>query len=202
MVDSLDTKEVLSIAEGISNFGILILIASVFLILSGSLMIACFRWFKSIMNKVMENSSSNMEDLLSETRAQNAMLSDLSEAFRPETILRLKNISSTYFDLATETVCRLIEKVRVENNIANHEATSVKVRNLLINLHEDRNSRFDSFTYRGNKLSELTSKKWIDWVYDVFIQELYNDQINPDRTHTNVKTVYEKIKIDFYHNLK
>lgn len=198
----MDTKEILGVAEGISNYGILILIASIFLLLSGSLMIACFRWFKSIMNRMIDNNNTNMDALLTETRAQNSMLLDLSEAFRPETILRLKNISSTYFDLAIERVCRLIDKVRIENNIANHEATSAKVRNLLFNLHEDRNSRFDSFTYRGRKLSELTNMQWIDWVYDVFIQELYANDVNKERTYTNVKTIYEKIKLDFYHNLK
>lgn len=52
-----------------------------------------------------------MTDLLNETRAQNEMLADISEGLRPETQLRIKNTSSTYFDLSVERVCRLIKKL-------------------------------------------------------------------------------------------
>lgn len=153
------------------------------------------------MNKLMDTHSANTEALLKETRAQNSMLEDLSEALRPETLLRLKNVTSAYFDFAIEKVCRLIDRVREENNIINRPATETKVTTLLTNIHEDRNSRFDSFTFRGRKISTLTNPEWVNWVKDVFLQELYNEDINRLRTYTNVKMVYEKIKIDFYHNL-
>ena len=117
-------------------------------------------------------------------------------------MLRLKSICSAFFDLAAERVCRLIDRVREENNIDNREATEKKVKSILHNLHYDRNSRFDSFSYRGKRLSELTSPEWVDWVYVVFIQELYSDTLNHERTYTNIRTVYDRIKIDFYKKLQ
>lgn len=89
-----------------------------------------------------------MTDLLDETKRQNEQLTDISEGLRPETQLRIKNTSGIYFDFAVEKVCRIIKKVREENHIIDREATKAKIRTLLINLHEDRNSRFDYYTYR------------------------------------------------------
>ena len=73
-------------------------------------------------------------ELLTETKTQNDMLTDIAEGLRPETQLRIKNISSIYFDLAVERVCRIIKKVREENHIADREATKAKVHTLIMNL--------------------------------------------------------------------
>lgn len=197
-----NTQDYINVAKGISDFGILIIISAIFLVLSGSLMIACFRWFKSIMNKLVTDNNQHIASLLEETKEQNVLLTNLSESLKPETMLRLKSICSAFFDLAAERVCRLIDRVREENNIDNREATEKKVKSILHNLHYDRNSRFDSFSYRGKRLSELTSPEWVDWVYVVFIQELYSDTLNHERTYTNIRTVYDRIKIDFYKKLQ
>ena len=77
------------------------------------------------------------------------MLNDISEGLKPETQLRVKNFTGVYFDLAIEKVCRIIKKVREENHIADKEATRTKIRTLLHNLHEDRNSRFISRSRGG-----------------------------------------------------
>ena len=96
----------------------------------------------------------------------------------------------------------MIKKIREENHIANKEATKVKIRTLLNNMFEDRNSRLDSFRYRGKKLSEYCNPEWIDWVAKVIESELYNEAgVNNGRAHTNVMAVYDNIKLDFYHRL-
>lgn len=76
-----------------------------------------------------------------------------------------------------------------------------KIRTLLINLHEDRNSRFDYYTYRGKRLSSYTSPEWLDWVADVVEAEVYSDKQNNERSYTNVQAVYDRIKLDFYHKM-
>lgn len=113
----------------------------------------------------------------------------------------LNHTSGIYFDLAIERVCRIIRKVREENHIADHEATKVKIHTLIMNLHEDRNSRFDYYTYRGKRLSSYTSPEWIEWVEQCVWSEVYAESVNNGRTYTNVQTVYDRIKIDFYHKL-
>lgn len=189
------------VAKGISDLGMMAMTAAFFLVLSALLWVACFKWFKSIIDGMIKGNAKMVDDLLIETRKQNDMLNDISEGLRPETQLRLKNMTSVFFDLAVEKVCRMIKKVREENHIVDKEATKSKVRTLVQNLHEDRASRFDSYSYRGKRLSHYVNTEWIDWVSDVILNEVYNKKVNNGRAYTNVQAVYDKIKLDFYHRM-
>ena len=127
---------------------------------------------------------------------------DVSEGLRPETVLRIRNLSGFAFDLAVEEVCRLIKRVRDENHIADQEATARKIRPQLHNLHEDRKSRFDPFTYHGKRISAYCNPDWIEQVAVIVESEIYHEQgANNGRAYTNVKMVYDDIKIDFYHRI-
>ena len=81
------------------------------------------------------------------------------------------------------------------------DATRAKIHTLIQNIHEDRNSRFDCFNYRGKKLSSYINHDWIEWVAEVVEHEVYNETVNHGRAYTNVQAVYERIKIDFYHRM-
>lgn len=191
-----------TVAKGISDWGMMAMTAAFFLVLSAGLMVACFKWFKSIINDIIKGQKDTMSELLEETRNQNSMLATLTEGLKPEVQLRIKNTSNVYFDLAKEQVCRMIKKIREENHIVDREATGKKIRSLLRNLHEDRNSRFDCYTYKGNKLSSYTNSDWIEKVALVVESEIYNESgPNNGRAYTNVSTVYDDIKLDFYHRL-
>lgn len=196
-----NVSNVTEIARGIGDLGMTVITAAFFLVLAAGLMIACFKWFKSIINGMITDNKQIMTDLLNETKRQNEQLTDISEGLRPETQLRIKNTSGIYFDFAVEKVCRIIKKVREENHIIDREATKAKIRTLLINLHEDRNSRFDYYTYRGKRLTSYTSPVWIDWVEEVVTKEVYSETPNNSRAYTNVSAVYERIKLDFYHKM-
>ena len=198
----MDINDALPVAKSISEYGIMIIISAVFLILSSGLMIACFRWFKSVMENIMTDYSSRLGDLQNTANKSTEAMIDIAEGLIPETQLRIKNISGVFFDLAVEKVCRLIKKIREENNIANFDATRGKIRTLLHNIYEDRNSKFDSFRYRGKPLSQYCNSEWVDWVSKVVEGEIYNEAgPNNGRAYTNVKAVYENIKLDFYHRL-
>lgn len=191
-----------NVAKGINDLGMMAMTAGFFLILSAGLMVTCFKWFKTLINDIIKDQKDAIVELLEETRTQNAMLGTLTEGLKPETQLRIKNTSGVYFDLAKEQVCRMIKKIREENHIIDHEATGKKIRNLLRNLHEDRNSRFDCYTYRGKKLSSYTSADWVEKVAKVVEDEIYNASgQNNSRAYTNVSAAYDDIKIDFYHRL-
>lgn len=204
-----EVQQVTEVAKGISDYGILIMIGAAYLILSVSMMVAIFKWFKSIINQLLEDSKQSSKrqqeswkDLLAETRKQNEMLTDLSEGLRTETQLRIRNLSGFAFDLSVEQVCRLIKKIREENHIADKEATREKIRKSLSVMHEDRKSRFDPYTYRGKPLSGYCNSEWIERVAKVVEAEIYStDGQNNGRAHTNVKLAYDGIKTDFYHKL-
>lgn len=188
-------------ARAIGDVGMMAVTAAFFLVLATMLMIACFKWFKTIINNMLDRNSKMIDELLNETRNQNSMLLDISEGLRPETQLRIKNTSGIYFDYAVEKVCRMVKKVREENHIADREATQRKIRTLLINLHDDRNSRFDYYTYRGKRLASYTSPEWVDWVAEVVENEVYAEIPNNGRCYTNIQAVYDRIKLDFYHKM-
>lgn len=192
---------VTEVARGIGDLGMMAITAAFFLLLASGLMVACFKWFKSIIDGMISDNKQLMVDLLDETKRQNEQLADISEGLQPETQLRIKNTSGIYFDFAVEKVCRIIKKVRDENHIIDREATRRKINTLITNLHEDRNSRFDYYTYRGKRLSNYTSREWVEWVADVVEKEVYNETKNNSRAYTNVSAVYERIKLDFYHNM-
>lgn len=195
------TDEAMTVAHGISELGMMAITAAFFLLLSALLWVACFRWFKSIIDNMIKGNTQMVNDLLVETRKQNDMLTDISEGLRPETQLRIKHTTGVFFDLAIEKVCRIIKKVREENHIIDKDATRTKIHTLILNIHEDRNSRFDCFNYREKKLSSYINPDWVEWVAEVVEREVYSDTINHGRAYTNVQAVYERIKIDFYHRM-
>ena len=197
-----EVQHVTEVAKGISDLGLMAVTAAFFLLLSAAMMIAIFKWFKSIITQIIVDNKENLQGVLAETRKQNELLNDLAEGLRPETQLRIRNLTGFAFDLSVEQVCRLIKKVRKENHIIDHEATAEKIRKSLKVIHEDRNSRFDTFTYRGERLSAYCNKEWVEQVAAVVENEIYHeDGENNGRAFTNVKLAYDNIKTDFYHRL-
>ena len=197
-----DMEQVTQVAKGVSDYGMMAVTAAFFLVLSALMMVALFRWFRAIIEQGIDDQKKGMNELADETRKQNEMLQDISDGLRPETLLRIRNLTGFAFDLSIEKVCRLIKRVRKENHIADHEATADKIRKSLLVIHNDRNSRFDSFVYRGKTLSAFCEERWIEDVAKVVEGEIYNaDKENDERAYTNVKLAYDNIKTDFYQQL-
>jgi hypothetical protein len=196
-----ETTQIVEVAKGISDYGALAVMGAAFIIISVITQWSIFRWFKTIVDNMLKNTSCTMDELLIETKTQNEQLADIAEGLRSKTLLEIKDITKTCFDLAIERVCRIIRKVKEENNISDVESTKAKIKSLLTNLHEDRNSRFDNHTFHSRPLSSYTSREWIDWVQEVVEKEVYNKKQNDNRARTNVSTVYDRIKLDLYHRL-
>lgn len=198
-----DAEQITTIAHSISDFGFLVVAGGTFILLSSAMMIAVFVWFRNIINNTLNAHKATMDELLVETRAQNETLAEISEGLRPETLMRIKSTAGAYFDLSVVRVCDMIKRIRKENHISDRSATSKKIRALLRNIHEDRNSRFDNYTYRGKRLSTYTNTEWIEQVAVVVENEIYDTSgENDSRAYTNISTVYENIKLDFYRRLK
>ena len=194
-------EEIVSVARGISDYGALAVLSASFILISVITQFSIFRWFKNIIDGLIKNTSCAIDDLLKETKMQNEQLIDIAEGLRPRTMLEIKDITKTCFDLSVEKVCQMIKRVKEENNIHDEENTKKKIRLLLTNLHEDRNSRFDNHIFKGKPLTYYTSTKWIDWVEDVVIKEVYSETMNEKRARTNVIAVYDRIKLDTYHKM-
>ena len=194
-------EEIVDVAKGISDYGALAVLSASFILISVITQFSIFRWFKNIIDGLIKNTSCAIDDLLKETKMQNEQLTDIAEGLRPRTMLEIKDITKTCFDLSVEKVCQMIKRVKEENNIHDEENTKKKIRLLLTNLHEDRNSRFDNHIFKGKPLTYYTSTEWIDWVEDVVIKEVYSETMNEKRARTNVIAVYDRIKLDTYHKM-
>jgi hypothetical protein len=196
-----EVQQVTEIAKGISDYGLMAVTAAFFLLLSAAMMIAIFRWFKSMINRMLEQQEC-LRQLLDILQDNNATIKNLAERLEPETQMRIRNLTGFAFDLTVEQVCRLIKRVRKENHIIDHEATAEKIRKSLKVIHEDRNSRFDPFTYHGKPLSDFCAPEWVEDVAKVVESEIYNaDGENNARAYTNVKLAYDNIKTEFYQRL-
>lgn len=199
----LDTvNAALQTGKGISEFGMMAMTTEFFLVLSALVWLALFRLGTKLINNVMTSQKDMLKELNEQIAENNYSMTRIAEGLMPETQMRVKTISNVFFDLSVEKVCRIIKKVRTENHIADKESTGRKIRVLLTNLHEDRNSKFDCFTYRGRKLSAYTSTTWVEQVAKVIESEIYNDAgENNGRAYTNVESAYANIRLEFYHNL-
>ena len=196
-----EVQQVTEIAKGISDYGLMAVTAAFFLLLSAAMMIAIFRWFKSMINRMLEQQEC-LRQLLDILQDNNAAIKNLAERLEPETQMRIRNLTGFAFDLTVEQVCRLIKRVRKENHIIDHEATAEKIRKSLKVIHEDRNSRFDPFTYHGKPLSDFCAPEWVEDVAKVVESEIYNaDGESNARAYTNVKLAYDNIKTEFYQRL-
>ena len=194
--------QALNVGKGISEFGMMAITAGFFLVLSAVMMVTFFKWFMKVINDILESHGKTMNELLEKTKEQNKTLETLSEGLMPENQLRIKTISNMAFDLAIEKVCRIIKKVREENNIADKEATEAKIRRLVSNVHNDIATKFDNFRYRGKFLSSYMDEKWIDGIVSIVQSELYNEAgPNNKRAFTNVEAFYATVRIEMYQNM-
>lgn len=170
-----DTGQVMEVARGIGDFGMMAVSAAFFIVLAAVMMVTMFRWFKSIINGMVERQQHGMEEVLRGVRDGVEAMRRVLERMEPETQLRVRALTDMAFDLAVEQVCRLVKRVRKENHISDHAATAVKIRKSVRAIHDDHNSRFDTFTYRGKAISEYCNPEWTEDVAKIVESEIYHE---------------------------
>lgn len=191
----------MEVAKGIHEYGVAVIICSVFIILSVTLMITCFKWFKSIIENIMNNYSKQIQALHEISNKNGEILVDIAEGLIPETILRVQTILGLVMDVSFHKSRDLVVRVKEENNISNKEGTKKKIRALVQNLFDDMVTKLEYYTFRGKALSSyIDHEDYIDSVSHIIENEVYQD-LNPDRTYTNIKMVYDNIKLEMYHRL-
>lgn len=190
-------------AEGITQYGILVMISSVYLVLTAAMMIAIFKWFKSIINQILKQNKEMLAKIATETKGLASMINDVSEQARDDSKMRAKTVVSLYIENSIVKVCRMIKRVREENNISDREKTHNKVLQRTQVLYKQMESDMYTFSYRGKKLSECMDEKWVDEVVVLVEQELYNSAgPNNARAYANVSTLFTRIRTELEENLE
>ena len=192
----------LKTAQGISEFGLMVVICAFFIIISAGMMIFMFRWMVSTINDVMKTNKEMLTRLDAQMQENNKIMQSIAEGLRPETDQRIRILSKSMFNLAKYELMEIIDTVRTENHIVDREGTEAKILKLVTNLHEDKNTDFGYYTYRGRKLSSYTNSEWIEWMKQGVVNEVYNNKgFNKDRMDTNISAIFDRIKLDFHHRL-
>lgn len=192
----------LKTAQSISEFGLMVVICAFFVVLSALMMIAMFRWQMNTIDSVMKTNKDMLSKLDNQMTENNKIMQSIAEGLIPKTMLEIKNTSSMAFDLAKHRLIELIDTILTENHISDREATEEKIDKLVSNLHDDMNSKFDCYSFRGRKLSQYTNQDWIKWMITNVVSEVYNKNgMNKDRMYTNVTATFDRIKLDFYHRI-
>ena len=192
----------LKTAQGISEFGLMVVICAFFIAISAGMMIFMFRWMVNTINDVMKTNKEMLAKLDAQMQENNKIMQSIAEGLRPETDQRIRILSKNTFDLAKYELMEIIDTVRTENHIVDRDGTEAKILKLVTNLHEDKNTDFGYYTYRGRKLSGYTNNDWIEWMKQGVVNEVYNDnRFNKDRMYTNISAIFDRIKLDFHHRL-
>lgn len=192
----------LKTAQGISEFGLMVVICAFFIIISAGMMIFMFRWMVNTINDVMKTNKEMLQKLDAQMQENNKIMQSIAEGLRPETDQRIRILSKSMFNLAKYELMEIIDTVRTENHIVDRDGTEAKILKLVTNLHEDKNTDFGYYTYRGRKLSGYTNNDWIEWMKQGVVNEVYNEKgFNKDRMNTNITAIFDRIKLDFHHRL-
>lgn len=192
----------LKTAQGISEFGLMVVICAFFIAISAGMMIFMFRWMVNTINDVMKTNKEMLAKLDAQMQENNKIMQSIAEGLQPETDQRIRILSKSMFNLASYELIEIIDTVRTENHIVDREGTEAKILKLVTNLHEDKNTDFGYYTYRGRKLSSYTNSEWIEWMKQGVVNEVYNNKgFNKDRMDTNINAIFDRIKLDFHHRL-
>lgn len=198
-----EVTQTIDVAKGISDYGFGAIAAGAFVVLGIVMFLAMFTWFKNMLSQLVSDNVEKMNELLEETKRQNAMLLAIRDGLLDETMLQVKNTSSMAFDLSAYDVLEIINTVRKENNISNREATIQKIHKLVGNQYRCIKSKMDCYPFKGRHLSDYMKDDWVDKVSAIVEAEVYHDKgENANREHTNVFAAFDEIKLEFYNSIK
>ena len=62
-----DASQVTEVAKGITDYGLAVVTCAFFLLISATMMVALFKWFKVIITRIMDDNKEGMKSVLDET---------------------------------------------------------------------------------------------------------------------------------------
>lgn len=190
-------NEIAQIGHSIGDLGMLVMVAALFLVAVWLLFRNFLSTSKAANDLLMEEFHSTMKSLLENSEKQSKALSELASYMKPAADIQIRNIVNTYFDLYKHNICHLIQEIRIENHLTDHEATRNKIMIRVNNLFQKRNSEFDYFHFRNRPLSEYADTSWVNKMARLVEEEVYNKDENNVRTYNAVKSLVEENRMAF-----
>jgi hypothetical protein len=191
----------IEVAKGISDYGFMAVTAAFFLVVTGSMLWIFIRWFIKIINNLMETQHS-INKLLEVQKEISIKVTDIHENTDNALLDQIHVISSMAFDNAKFLIYNAMLKIKEENHLEdNDDVIEKKIQLIVENIHNDRNSKFDNFSYRGVRLSEYVNEAWIRRIVNLMMTELYFGTFDNKRAMSNIDLAYQSFKVEFYKNL-
>ena len=198
----MEQVDVIGVAKGIGDLGVMIMICAFFLVLSGILWVFVFKWFKNLLESVVVRHEKVINDLLVETRAQNETLSDISAGLQPISQMQINSICNNFFELDRERLCRLVKNIRSENHINDKESTRKKIDTRVGSIMRKRIVELNNFIHKNKRLGDYMPDDWTNKLSEIVEAEIYNESgANDKRTYENIKTRIDDMKFEFFNRL-
>jgi hypothetical protein len=193
----------INVSKSVSEFGVLVVTAAAFVIAAIGLQAFFSKTTKKLINDIITTQQTMLKEILELLRGQNAGIGELKEALTGEILNQIRIVSNYAFDYNKYQVLMAIAQIKEGNNLENIQTVERKLKMILNNLYNKRNSDFDAFAYNGKKLSYYTNPEWSEHIYKFCIDAIYDgNAYNRDKYLHNLNIFYEEVKIEFFDNLK
>ena len=152
---------------------------------------------------VISTQQTTLSKILETQEKQDLKIGQIKESLTNEIYNQIRVVANYAFDYNKHQVILAVAQIKDDNNLDNRANVEKKLRQVLNNLYERRNSDFDAFTYNGRKLSYYTNPEWTERIFDYCMEAIYDGQ--PYHRHKylgNLNNFYEELKIEFFGNLK
>ena len=195
--------QVVEVARGISEYGMLAIAAAAFVV--GS-MINNFHTRKlhdKLINRIVDNTQITINEISKHIQVSDEKISQVKEALTGEMFNKVRTFAECSFDYNKMQVVWTIAQIKEENNLDDRERVEKKVRLIIDNLYNRRNANFDAFNYNGRELSYYANPAWIEKIYSYCIDSIYDGkEFRRDYYMKNLNHFYDEMKVEFFENLR
>lgn len=191
------TNSSLQVARGITEYGILVVIAAIFLVVTLITIIMFLRWFLKVINKLMNDFTKDLSELLQLTRDQNDKLDIIKEGLTEESMQRFKSIIKLTLSTAMHECNNLVIRILEENHINDREKTKLKIERYVDSIIKELILRIENFKYNNHKVSDFISDQHIQQICECVESEVYNENgYVQKRVFNNLKLIFDSILLN------
>jgi|GEM_PF-3024456 len=193
----------LTIAEGISTFGMMAIAAAAFIIFAFIIIYVFIKLFNKMFDDMQKNQKSFFEKLVTLGIESNKKLDLLKESLTGEEMVQALTVAEYIFNYNKHQLIVEMANIKEKNHLNDREAIEKRLKLKINNLQQRRLNDLDKFTYKGHRLSYYTEPSWGDSVFNYVIDFIYdNREYNRDYYIRLFDQMYEQVKNEFEINLK
>jgi hypothetical protein len=197
------TQQVLGVAKGISEVGLLIITTAFYLVVTAILVIFVFSMFKRMISDTVSKQHTALDAILKNQIEQKQETKQIKERLTSEQINHVSVLIKLGFYHDLHELLLSVAQIKEENNLDNKEYIDNKLNRVINNLYENRKHDFDFFTYHGKKLSEFMNLEWKKKVFEFCLEAVYDGQQYDRKLYlTNFSHLFDEMEREYFKTLK